>query len=174
MEEESDGRVARPAAEIPRGHHELVIVHPHDIPGRELPMRDLGEPFVDLAVGVPVARVKDRAPRHGVKQRPERPVGKAVIVASDVAAAQGHRLDPVGVRRIGDGLAASQFHARPSDPHAAPALHGRLQCGHQPAGGVHAFGSVLAPTERDRQTITHHDESSLGLRSLSTRSHGPP
>jgi hypothetical protein len=92
-----------------------------------------------------------------VVERPERPVGEALVVVGDVISGQpdGHEMHAVGVerfrRQIGD--------ADPPHPGAGVAPHDRLERGDEPPGACPPFDPAVDGLDAvHRQSVGDHHE----------------
>ena len=97
------------------GHQlQLVVVHPDDRVLGGHGCGPLGEPLVDLHVGVPPGPVVLRLLDDVVVQRPQRGVGHALVVAVDLVLGQRHR-DQRHAAGL-EGLRGLAGRARPARP----------------------------------------------------------
>jgi hypothetical protein len=157
VEEEADGRLGQPLAQHCRHQHQVIVVHPDGGVFVRRAGRSLGEPAVHRQVIVPERVLDVHLLVEVVTERPEHPVGEAVVVVADLALAERQPLDPECriVRGIGDrpGLLAAAL--APGHP-AAPAL---LQHWHEGTGQAAHRGmpaAVLLPA--DRLTVGNDQE----------------
>ena len=129
--EEPDPDVGAQLAQHLRHQLQLVVLDPHRGPGSRLVGGRRREAPVDRAVGLPPVPVEQRWRDHVVVQRPERPVGHALVVLGDLGMAQRDRceLEPLGVD-LTRGLAGG---AGPPDPHPPMTAEDRLERGDQSA-----------------------------------------
>ena len=134
VQEEADGQVGPLLAEHRRHQLQLVVVHPDDRALGGDGRGPLGEPLVDLHVGVPPGPVVLRLLDDVVVERPQRGVRHALVVAVDLVLGERHR-DQRHAAGL-EGLRGVAGRARPADPGAAAAGHEGLQRGDQPAGAA--------------------------------------
>jgi hypothetical protein len=88
VQEEADLEVGPLLAQHRRDELELVVLHPHRRAlGGDLGRR-VGEPLVDLHVGVPPVAVEGGLRHDVVVERPEGAVGEALVVVLDLFGGQ--------------------------------------------------------------------------------------
>ena len=166
VEEEADPQVRARVAQHLRDQLQLVVMHPHRRTlGRELG-RLRGEQGIHLAVGHVLGTVIRRCYDRIVIQRPERPVGEALVELLDLAVREGHadNAEPVdllrqGWLRLGSGAAA------PSDPRGRSARQRRLESADQTPGGTTPRGPGRAVGILDGESI-RDDHELVGRSSL--------
>ena len=160
VQEEADGEVGPLLAQQRRDQLQLVVVHPDDgVLGGD-GGGALGEPLVDLHVGVPPGAVVLRLLDDVVVERPQRGVGHALVVAVDLVLGQRHRdqRHAAGLER----LRRLAGRARPAHPGAAAAGDERLQRGDQPAGAaLPARLAVGVGDLVDREPVGDHDHGAV-------------
>ena len=93
VEKEANGAVGAPAAKQVGDEQELVVVHPAQSTSGAGPGLGSGKALVDGPVGLPPSEVVHRRLDQAVQERPQRPVGEAVVVGSDLPPAQRHRAE---------------------------------------------------------------------------------
>jgi hypothetical protein len=93
VQEERDPRVAHLRADVSRGPHQVVVVHPDQRLVAAVLEGRVGEARVHPLVGIPLVAVELCQFWKRVEQRPERSVREAVIVTLDVRLAQRHVAD---------------------------------------------------------------------------------
>ena len=122
--EPADAHVRAQLAHHGRHQLQLVVVHPHGAAGGDDLGDGLGEPAVDVAVGVPPGPVERRRDDDVVVDGPEGVVAEALVVPAHLALGERHRREVhvVLLERL-RGVAGL---AGPADPGALPAPHDRL------------------------------------------------
>ena len=90
MKEEADPGVGQPAAEELGKQQELIVVDPDEVARLVMLGDHIGESFVDLYVGLPVAHVKRDLVDQIMEEGPENPVGKAFVVPGHLVFTEGH------------------------------------------------------------------------------------
>ena len=160
------GRLWQPFADHPRQQREVVVLHQHDrIVGARLGDDRVGEPPVDGAIVLEVARSERRAHVRVVAERPQSLVGKAAVVAGLLVGAEPDAPQPVR-RRLGrnvdaivgiDGLAVGRA-AAVRDPGARARTHHRLQRGHEAAGRALDADALGGPDMDERLAIADGDD----------------
>ena len=137
VEKEPDPRIRQPATEQPRQQQELVVVDPDQVAGPVLRRHHLGELLVGLHVGVPIAGLERDLVEQVVKQRPEHPVGVALVVAGDEVRAERHPDEALGGELSLElrSLRGAEIVPRPgpADPEPARLLVGSGEAGGEPA-----------------------------------------
>ena len=141
------------------GHQlELVVLHPDGgALGGDLG-DGVGEPLVDLDVGLPPVPVELRRRDDVVVERPQRGVGEALVVVLDLLRGQRRRGAARG-RPSSNGSGASS--GVPGQPTQAPprAAQHRRERGDQPAGAALPLGRAVGEGFHvDRQPVGHHHE----------------
>ena len=133
--EEADPQVRPDVAQHPGHQLELVVLHPDRGAAGRPGGCDVGEPAVDVDVGVPPAPVVDRRGDHVVVERPQGGVRHALVVLGDLPGRQRHRhqVQALGVER----RRSLALGARPTHPGATVTADHRLQGSHQAARARH-------------------------------------
>ena len=154
---EADPQVGPELAQHLRDQLHLVVVHPHQgaLVGQLGGL--VGEPLVDLDVGVPPLAVELRLGHQVVVERPQGGVGEALVVALDLLGGHRHRVqvEAVGLERLEVLLGA----ARPAHPDPVVGAHHRLDRGDQAAGrGSPLDGAVGLLDPVDRQPVRDDHE----------------
>ena len=163
----------RSSRTICRDELELVVVDPDHRAGRGDLRQAVGEPLVDGDVGVPLLGLERRLAHRVVVQRPQRVVGKALVVVVVLARRQADRVELDAVE--GERLGVVVDHAGPAHPGSAGVAQHRQQRADQPArarcpgvvGGAHhrqpvggdderpaAWPAVTSPTRMPRRRPT--------------------
>ena len=161
--EEPDLQIRAGLAEQLGNQLELVVLDPDGGALGRMADDGVGEPPVDLPVGIPPGAVELRRGDHVVVERPQRGVGEALVEKLDVLGAQldGDQVDAAVAERL-DRLIRG---AVPAHPGAVGLGHHRGQGCHQSAGG--AAPAVLAAglvgrTAVDGQPVGNHHEVDTG------------
>ena len=146
MQEEADAAADATLAQQCAKRDQVIVVDPDDVilaqQGREL----VGEQCVDLVVGLAGGTVVVDQIQAEVQQRPQRAVGKAVVVAVHLALAQVHGdvVDVTVFLPVQRAAAVLYRLAAPAEPQAAAFLQGGQQADSQAAGAVLAgYGHTI-------------------------------
>ena len=127
MEEEADLVLVAAIAQRLGERQQMIVVHPDDVVGPQDVVELVGEIFVDPDVAGQIAAQIFGKVESVVQQRPERPIGEAVVVLLVVGA--GEIGGDVGDAAVLDGAAlqivAVGDAAAPAEPDAAVALEER-------------------------------------------------
>ena len=144
---------ALPADQL-RDEQQVVVVHPEQRVGGRLEgaHRRVGEPGVDLGVALPPAALEDRLLDRVVQQRPQGPVGEAVVVVAHLRGRQPDRRELDGQRRQAGRRALAA--AVPADPGTGAGAHHRLQRRDQATRGE--LPAVVGLVHR--QPVRHRDD----------------
>src|SRR6266536_3520582 len=93
MQEEPDGLIWSPLSDQPRDEHEVVVMYPRE---RASPLGysgegNVSESGVDLLVALPPGALESWFFDRVMQQRPQRSVGEAVIIVTDLSGGQADR-----------------------------------------------------------------------------------
>ena len=162
VQEEPDPHVGPQPAEQLRDELQLVVVHPDGRARRGEIGGRLGEPRVDLLVGLPPVAVELRFDDGIVIQRPQGLVGEALVVVVDLVAGQRDRdagSSPSVV--VGSRVTSGD----PGQPIQAPCRRDRIgrQRGDQAAGRLPGLGAAVRQLLHvERQPVGNDDHLRLG------------
>ena len=158
---EADPQVGPELAQHLGDQLHLVVLHPHQgtLVGQLGGL--VGEPLVDLDVGVPPLTVELGLGHEVVVERPQGGVGETLVVALDVLGAHRHRVqvEAVDLERLEVLLGATG----PAQPDPVLGAHDGLDRGDQTAGGgppcrgaVRLLDTVhRQPVRDDHQVVAH-------------------
>ncbi len=164
--ERDDRRVGQPVADHPRQQREVVVLHQDDgILGLGFRHDRVGEPRVDGAIVLEVARAERRAHVRDVAERPQALVGESRVVpvlflrrepdpADLVDRMLGRHRDPIVAV---DGLAVGGA-AAVRDPGARARAHHRLERGHEAARRTLQADAVRCLRVDVRLAVRHDDD----------------
>ncbi len=166
MEEKADRRVRQPLANEPGDQHELVVVHPDEVPLAVLRSHRRRELLVHRPVDLPVLGVDRDAIELVVEERPEDAVRKRVVIAFELVLIELHGdgagLGEPGIQRSALLVAHLRRIARPTDPQALGALVVGAKARRQPPGARHDVHAVLPCLDRERKAIGNDEEALHG------------
>ncbi len=169
VQEETDAQVRPEFAEHRRHKLQLVVLHPdRRALGADL-RGGLREAPVHPPIGVPPGALENRRHDHVVVQRPQRGVGKPLVVLGELGCRQRHRVQPQAV--VGERFDLDVGDPGPADPRATPGAQERFQRGDQTAGAVlPTLRAVVEAFQIHRQPIRDYDEiRSIGRVALAHR-----
>ena len=155
VQEETDPDVRPQPPQELRHQLQLIIVHPDRRTGGSQLGRLLGEPGVDLLIGLPPLAVELRLDDGVVIQRPQGLVREALVVVVDLLGGQCHR---VQAQAVGRGRFERHVGgAGPADPGAVPPGQDRSKGGHQAARGLPGLGAAVGHLLHvERQPVGDH------------------
>ena len=152
VQEEADRLSYALCAQLLRQGNEVIVVHPDQIAGREQRREPRGKQCVGLLVGGVFLVFVAKAGEEVVKERPQRAVGEAAVVAlverlrqRDGGIAQGFTAGDLRLPGLlGGGLAV------PPEPESTAGAHGGEHADRKPSRGRgfrerHAVGDVDEP-----------------------------
>ncbi|MNC84566.1 hypothetical protein D3C83_01220 [compost metagenome] len=153
------------AAQFRSNVHQVIIMHPDEIPRRARFVHCPRELAIHLTVGAPVRGIKVAQQLHIVKQRPDDLVRKTLVEIAHLFRGERHALQCISRVLAESGERSAQIRRvvhrpRPADPHAAAMPQHRQQRRHQPASprlGVPATG--IGALEHERQAVRYHDQA---------------
>ena len=159
--EEPDRGAGHLAAHHLRHQHEVVVVDPDEIPGAVFADDRFREGAVDGPVRLPALDLRREAIELVVEERPQDPVGEAVVVALDVGGVELDRDGTQGVEADPQLLALRLREAprltRPADPGAVAMLVPRAQSGGEPTGAAVDDELVILDADRDGEAVGDED-----------------
>ena len=134
---------------------QVIVVHPDEVVGPQQLVELVGEMLVDAHVAGEIAAREFGLIEAIVQDRPQHPVGEAVVVFPVVVGAEAghHVVDIVVMDRRGLGrLALARDLAAPAEPDALPVTQRRLD------GHLEAAGPAAGLAVRHRHAIGDYDE----------------
>jgi hypothetical protein len=163
MQEEADAGIRQPLAQQPRQQHELIVVNPNGFVGPIFVRHGIGKRLVYLPVCVPPGRIHRNAIDQVAKQRPQDPIGEAMVVPVDFVPRErdGHDC-AVGelaleVRTLVGGELRQV--ARPSNPQPVRLVVIRSQSVCETSAGRQQADVIVLQARDQRQAIRHNQES---------------
>jgi hypothetical protein len=132
VHEEGDPLAERELTEVFGNEHQMVVVDPDQLSLACVLGGQPGEALVDLLVALPVPALETGQGGKGVEERPQGPVGEAVVVEGDLAVAQQNRHHVVVLHPGREAFARLDLDSGPADPGTAPPADHRLQSRDQP------------------------------------------
>jgi hypothetical protein len=171
VQEESDPQVWSQSPQHLGHQLQLVVLHPYRGAFAGALGSGRGESFVDFDVGLPPRSMKGRRGDHIVVERPQCPVGEALVVVDDVLTGQCDRMQ--GDVAVDEWLHFHVRHTGPADPSTAAGAQERIQGGDQSTRtGLPPLRAIGQLFQVHRQPIGHHYETRLGGGGTRALGHG--
>ena len=152
MQEEADLVLDAALAQRLGERQEVIVVHPDHVVGPQESLQPVGEHLVDAEIAGHVAAGELHEIEPVVQDRPQHPVGEAVVEFLEVAAGNiGGDVGDAGVLDLAHHLLAlGHVLAAPAEPDALVALEERAQ------HDLEAARSGAAIPVRDADAVRHH------------------
>jgi hypothetical protein len=164
VEEEADRHVGHRFPEEAGKQHEVVVVHPDEIPGLETVDYGVAEAVVGLDIGLPASRGVLQERRELVEQRPEGLVRVALVETGGEGAGEVHRDEaalalPAVQSRLAFEVGSLGTFPRPAEPQSSGALDDRPEGGDEAPGARLTDPPVGRAPQGQRETVRDDDQT---------------
>ncbi len=151
MDEKSDLIGMTAIAQRLGERHQMIVVHPHNVVGSEQRLQMPGEEFVDAEVAAEIAAREFGEVEPVMQNRPQHPVGEAVVEFLVVVLAQidGGVSDVVVLDDPGRARIVIRRTPAPAEPKAATPPQRRPDRDFEPAGARVAIGNANSVRDYD-------------------------
>ena len=170
VQEEADRGMGKPLPHQTRDQRELVVVDPDQIARPILVDDCVCEPPVDALVCLPALGRERQLVQLVMEQRPQNPVGKAVVVALDLGRGQLYRNSLKGGQAFAQDLALvggqARGLARPADPDASATVVVAAEARGEASGAALDNQFAVLDMNRDRQAVRDQDHPARRLRAV--------
>ncbi len=161
VEKEADPGARQPPAEQLRHQHELVVVHPDQVPLAIHLGHRVGEALVDRPVDRQVLGAVGHRPGEVVEDRPDEPVGEAVVVPRHLLLGEEDRREVIEAEPLGQrgALLLGEVGGGPGPaepPASAPQVRAAESVG-QPAVAPLQLEPVHPAADRHGEPVRDHD-----------------